>query len=80
MDKIATLTGPDTLQLPAEVAERFRPDDRFLVWAEGDTLYLKRITSPDVLNRVAERPDEKPLSLEEINDVVHEVRRQRKSE
>ena len=46
MSQIAELTSPDTLKLPAETAARFRPSDRFVVWAEGDTLYLKRITPP----------------------------------
>jgi len=43
MTEIAELTTSDTLRLPAEVAARFRPSDRFMVWAEGDALYLKRI-------------------------------------
>jgi hypothetical protein len=42
MVEIAELTSQHTLQLPAEIAARFRPSDRFVVWAEGDTLHLKR--------------------------------------
>jgi hypothetical protein len=46
MVEIAELTGQDTLKLPPEVAAQFRPSDRFVVWVEGDTLHLKRITPP----------------------------------
>lgn len=40
MVKIAEMTTKDALKLPAEVADLFRATDRFVVWAEGDTLYL----------------------------------------
>ncbi|GAB4542471.1 MAG: hypothetical protein Kow0063_34480 [Anaerolineae bacterium] len=42
------------------------------------TLHLKRITPPRVTDIVAQAPDEEPISLEEINEIVHEVRRQRR--
>jgi hypothetical protein len=77
MVKIAELTSPDTLRLPAEIAARFRPTDRFVIWAEGDTLHLKRITPPPVTDIVAQAPEGEPLSLEDVNEIVHEVRRQR---
>jgi hypothetical protein len=76
MSELARLDQSHTLQLPAAVAERFQPDDRFVVWVEGDTGHLKRIT-PSPLRAVEQAPHDEPLSLEEINDIVHEVRRQR---
>jgi hypothetical protein len=78
MIEIAELTSTDTLKLPAEVASRFRPLDRFVVWAEGDALYLKRIAPRSVTSIVAGAPEGQPMSLDEINDLVHEVRRQRR--
>ena len=63
--------------LPTEIAERFRPADRFVVWTEGDTLHLKRITVPSVTKIVEQAPQDTALSLDEINDIVHEVRQQR---
>jgi hypothetical protein len=78
MTEIAELTTSDTLKLPAEVAARFRRSDRFMVWAEGDALYLKRIAPRPVTDIVAEAPTGEPMSLEEINDVVHQVRRRRR--
>jgi hypothetical protein len=76
MSDLATLTVDHTLQLPDEIAKRFRPSDRFVVWVDGDTLHLKRVM-PSPLQVVADAPEGDPLSLDEINDIVHEVRRQR---
>jgi hypothetical protein len=80
MVKIAEMTNMDTLKLPPEVASLFRPSDRFVIWTEGDTMYLKRITPPPVTRVVAEAPEGEPMSMDEINEIVHEVRRQRKAE
>jgi hypothetical protein len=79
MSEIVELTAQQTLKLPPEIAKRFRPTDRFVVWAEGDMLHLKRITPPPVMQIVEQAPEGDPMSLEQINEIVHEVRRQSKS-
>jgi len=79
MVKIAEMTATDTLKLPAEVASLFRPSDRFVIWADGDTLHLKRITPPPVTRIVAEAPEGEPMSTDEINEIVHQVRRWRQT-
>jgi hypothetical protein len=43
-------------------------------------LYLKRVTPPPVTDIVAQAPEGKPLSLDEINEIVHQVRRRRRAE
>ncbi len=80
MVELAELTAQQTLKLPAEIAARFKPADRFVVWAKGDTLYLKRVTPLPVTDIVAQAPEGKPLSLDEINQIVHQVRKQRRVE
>jgi hypothetical protein len=80
MVEIAELTAQNSLKLPPDIAARFRPSDRFVVWVEGDTLHFKRITPPPVTDSVAQAPEGEPMSLEEINEIVHEVRRQRRAE
>jgi hypothetical protein len=80
MVEIAELTAQNTLKLPADVAARFRPSDRFVVWVEGDTLHFKRITPRPVTSFVGQAPKGEPMSLDEINEIVHEVRRQRRTE
>ena len=79
MSEIAEWTAQQTLKLPPEIASRFRPADRFIVWAEGDVLYLKRITPPPVAQIVEQAPEGDPLTLDEINEIVHQVRRQSKA-
>jgi len=79
MIEIAELTTSDTLKLPAEVAARFRRSDRFMIWVEGDALYLKRIAPRSVTDIVAEAPPGEPMSPDEISEVVHQVRRQRRA-
>jgi len=79
MTEIAELTTSDTLRLLAEIAARFRRSDRFMVWVEGDALYLKRIAPRSVADIVAEAPPGQPMSLDEISDAVHQVRRRRRA-
>lgn len=80
MVEIAEMTTSDTLRLPAAVASRFRASDRFIILVEGDALQLKRITPPPVTDIVAQAPADEPMSMEEINEIVHEVRRQRQAD
>ena len=80
MTEIAELTTSDTLKLPEEIAARFRPSDRFMIWAEGDTLYLKRIAPRSITSVVAEAPEGEPMSPEEVNEIVHHVRKKSRSE
>jgi hypothetical protein len=77
MFEIASFTSENTVQLPREITRKFSPSDRFVVWLEGDTVHLKRI-NPSPLDLVEQAPDDQTLSPEEINEIVHEVRRRRK--
>jgi hypothetical protein len=74
---IVELSDMNTLTLPPTLAANFRPADRFLIWSDGDTLHLKRITPAPVTDIVNDAADEDAMSMEEINAIVHEVRRQR---
>ncbi len=76
MQKLAQLTEENIVQLPAEVAKHFRPLEKFMAWYDGDTLHLKPIArSP--LDAVEQAPEGDPLSLDEIEEIVHEVRQRR---
>jgi len=78
MSEVAVLTQNYTLQLPVQIRNLFQPLDRFIVWTDDDMLHLKRLT-PSPLDVVENAPSGEPLSLDEINDIVHEVRRQRRA-
>lgn len=77
--EIAELTSQDTLKLPGEIAARLRPSERFIIWMEGDTLCLKRMHPVSMTGIVAQAPEGEPLSSEEIDTMVHQVRRQRRA-
>jgi antitoxin component of MazEF toxin-antitoxin module len=72
----------NTLTLPAEIAQALGPGSRVLVMKQGDTIILKRIHPPvNVLDRVAAmQDDEPPPTMEEMNEIVHEVRRMYREE
>ena len=76
MFDIATFTTKRTLELPAAIAQHFQPADRFIVWLEGDMVHFKRI-SHSHLQAVETAPTEESMSLDEINAIVHEVRKRR---
>ena len=71
MFELAMLQRDSSLKLPDILAQRFHPLDRFIVWIDGDTLYLKRI-EPSPLQMVEQAPDDEPLTLDEIDEIVHE--------
>jgi len=75
MFQIATMKPERTLELPETIANRFQPSDRFIVWVEDDMVLLKHIESVSPLHAVSELPYDEPMSLEEIDAIVHEVRR-----
>ncbi len=73
---VVQIGDDNTITLPADVMQAFKPTDRFLVLRQGDTLILKRVDPVSYLERVASTPSsEPPLTLDEINEIVHEVRR-----
>ena len=78
MFEIATLTPNHTVQLLPEIAKQFLPKNRFIVWWEGDTWHLRRLT-PSLLQRLADAPEDEAISLDEINDIVHKVRQRRQA-
>lgn len=78
MFEIARLTSLRTLELPPAIAAQLALSDRFIVWMEGDTVHFKRIASSP-LQAVEDAPADDPMSLEEINEIIHEVRSQHRT-
>ena len=75
MFELAAMSTDSSVQLPEEIARHLAPSDRFIAWMEGDTVHLKRI-APSPLSKVESAPQDTPMSLEEINDLVHRARQQ----
>lgn len=74
MFELATLQQDSSLKLPDALVQKFHPFDRFIVWIDGDVLHLKRI-EPSPLQIVEQAPDDEPLTLDAIDEIVHAVRR-----
>lgn len=73
---VVEVGADNTIVLSPDIAHVFKPTDRFLVTIHGDTVILKRISPVNVLDIVAAMPDdEPPPTMDEINEIVHEVRR-----
>lgn len=78
---VVELGADKTMTLSADILQVFQPSDRFLVTIQGDMVILKRITPVNVLDRVAAMPDDDPpLTMDEINEIIHEVRQQHRQE
>ncbi len=77
MADFAELVDDRTLVLPPELARRFRRSDRFAVWVEGDTVYLKRITPLPVTEIVESSGPAEPIPDGEIAEEIRRYRRER---
>jgi antitoxin component of MazEF toxin-antitoxin module len=74
---------PDyTVELPEELRGQVRPGDRVEVVVKGKEIALRvRTSRPDlreIIARIRRNPAEHSLSSEEIEDIIHQVRRDRR--
>jgi len=63
------------LKLPDECKSICKPGSEFIVGTSGDMLLLKPIRKP-IWECAREIPDPDQPTLEEIDEIVHEVRRE----
>ena len=72
--RFVELKSDNTLELPDEIASLFNPLEKFVIVADSEGLFLKRVMKP-MLSELAEQvPDSNPPSLEEIADEIHRYR------
>jgi hypothetical protein len=76
---VVVLGADNTITLPDAVARQFQPADRFVLVQQDDTLILKRLDVPRVSDIVGAAPDEPAMGLDEISDIVHQLRSERRS-
>lgn len=78
---VVELAENNIFQLPAGLVGDFHPGERFLVLRMGDTILFKRMQPRRITDIVANAPaTEPPLTMEEISEIVHDVRRQQSEE
>jgi antitoxin component of MazEF toxin-antitoxin module len=63
-----------TIKLPEELKKSISEGDEFMIMLVGDSIRLKRIKKPDILDLAASVEDKEALSLEEISRIVHKLR------
>lgn len=75
---------PDfTVELPDELRGRLHPGDDLDVVVTGDVIYIKarksgKPTLREIIERVRRNPPVNPPSEAEIEEIVHQVRRERR--
>ena len=76
--RFVELKPDNTLKLPDEIARLFDPSEKFVVIADSDGLFLRRVAKPTLSELAEQVPDSKPPSLEEIADEVHKYRKEKR--
>jgi hypothetical protein len=66
-----------SLKLPSRILRRFPQRSEMAVWAEGDTIILKRVAPPSLTGIAERRPGRGP-SLKAISAEVNRMRREKR--
>jgi hypothetical protein len=82
---ITVAVSPDgKLEIPAEIEAQLKPGDRYTVTITADNIVFQKVAGFDweELRRRRESlpPDPNPMTMEEICELVREVRREKRSE
>ena len=83
-DILVKVTPEGQLELPAEIQAKLSPGDEYMVSITSAEIVLKKIRKPLTWNELSQileesEPDPDQPSLEEISEIVKEVRRERRS-
>lgn len=76
MEKVK-INADYTIKLPKELWHSFEKGDELIIAYMKDTLELKKIKKKDLLDRAAKIKNEKQLSPDELNRIIHLVRKAR---
>jgi bifunctional DNA-binding transcriptional regulator/antitoxin component of YhaV-PrlF toxin-antitoxin module len=83
-DILIKVTAEGQLELPAEIQAKLSPGDEYMVSITEAEIVLKKVRKPLTWNELSQileesEPDPNQPSLEEISEIVKEVRRERRS-
>lgn len=62
------------IKLPIEMKKFVSVGDEFVVSVVGDSLRLKKVKKPDMLDLAASKKDKKAPTLEDISKIIHAIR------
>ncbi|MEG4285745.1 hypothetical protein QUB68_21685 [Microcoleus sp. A006_D1] len=83
---ITVSVSPDgKLEIPAEIESQLKPGDKYTVTVTADSIVFQKMKAAFDWEEWRRRrdslpPDPNPMSIEEICEIVREVRREKKSE
>jgi hypothetical protein len=72
---VVNVSEDRTLTLPKSCASFLKKGKDFLLFQSEDEIVLKRINGPDIKSRALSPSSRPPLTMEEICEMVHDVRR-----
>ena len=83
-DLIVKVTPEGQIELPSEIQAQLRPGDEYVVSVAEDSIVLKKIQKSLELDEWFQRieelgPDPNQPTLQEISEMVKEVRKERRS-
>lgn len=73
------------LEIPAEIENQLKPGDRYQVVVSEDRIVFEKVKAGFDWEKFRQRresiaPDPNPMTMEEICEIVHEVRREQRAE
>ena len=83
---ITVAVSPDgKLEIPAEIEAQLKPGDKYTVTVTADSIVFDKLKAGFDWEELGRRrdslpPDPNPMTIEEICEIVREVRREKKSE
>ncbi len=75
--KAVKIRADGSIKLPKDILRMFPPASEVAVSWEGDTITLKRLTALKP-SRIKKGAPGKEMSIEEIGEEVHEIRREKR--
>ncbi len=78
---LVSVTPDRQLELPPEIQATLQPGDEYLIWQTADTILFKKVQKPETLADIRAKvsalgPDPETPTLEELSQIVREVRQQ----
>ena len=73
MERVKVLKNM-VIKLPSEVKKSVSEGDEFVISIIGDSIKLKKIKKPDILDLAAAKRDKEAPTLKEISRIVHRIR------
>jgi hypothetical protein len=76
--KAVKVRADGSIKLPADILRTFPPASQLAVSWEGDTITLQRLSARK-RSRAGKAVDAEQMSIEDVSEEVHQIRREKRS-